>query len=527
VKRCMVIVLCAALLLLSVPGLAQAENKAKTDFINNFSQLISTNLKLQQSILDNLETNTVEISATMDMSDVEAVMPSGTKISDMPGSLDIKLAFNLKNSRANCSFKGILDDNKIEGQIYLTDSGLIVTRDTILSLNAINADIFDLDDVDNLPEYVVFPIENSDFAEFKGAFSEAYQQSPQKNAAIVAFICELLEVLPDSCYTSTNEGPALSLKLDTLASQEFIDNLKQQSNALVDSFMKISGDAVDKELSEEIAAGIQEDLQDLDPATVKDALKKMPFTINEFKLICTPDKTKAVIDLGFSYSGESATFSLQSEANSSATQSSSKMLMTIKADTSVLDMDVKADYDEITYTTSTTANLSLSGTIKDDEMKASGKIKGTIKANWSGKNSISVPTLTSANSKVIETKRNEPVSNQGIAVFVDGSYLSFDGAAPMSVNGRTMVPLRDLAEYLGCTVEWQAPGTIIISGYKGTVTMSLNSTKYLEGSVEKQMDVAPFISNGRTYVPVRFISEYFDYEVEWDPEYQIVDLYSY
>lgn len=526
-KRCMVIVLCAALLLLSVPGLAQAENKAKTNFINNVNQLISTNLKLQQSILNNLETNTVEISATMDMSDVEAVMPSGTKISDVPGSLDIKLAFNLKNSRANCSFKGILDKNKIEGQIYLTDSGLIVTRDTILSLNAINGDMFGLEDIDNLPEYVVFPIESSDLSVFKGAFSEAFQQSPQENDAIVAFICELLEVLPDSCYTSTNEGPALSLKLDTLASQEFIDNLKQQSNAIVDSFQKISGDAVDQEMSAEIAAAIQEDLQDLDPATVKDALKELPFTIDEFKLICTPDKCKTLITFGFNDSGETAYLSVQGESNSSSTQTSSKMVLTIKVDTSEFDMDMKANYDEVTNSTSTTAKLSLSGNITGSEMKASGKINGTIKASWSGKSSISVPTLTSANSKVIETKRNEPVSNQGIAVFVDGSYLSFDGAAPMSVNGRTMVPLRDLAEYLGCTVEWQAPGTIIISGYKGTVTMSLNSTKYLEGSVEKQMDVAPFISNGRTYVPVRFISEYFDYEVEWDPEYQIVDLYSY
>ncbi len=217
---------------------------------------------------------------------------------------------------------------------------------------------------------------------------------------------------------------------------------------------------------------------------------------------------------------------MQGESNSSATQSSSKMLMTIKADTSVLDMDVKADYDEITYTTSTTANLSLSGTIKDDEMKASGKIKGTIKANWSGKNSISVPTLTSANSKVIEPKVEES-TNDGITVFVDGAYLSFDDAAPMSINGRTMVPLRELAEYLGCQVEWQAPSTIKITGYDGTVTMTVNSSKYLEGSVEKQMDVAPFVKDGRTYVPVRFICEYFDYEVEWDPEYQIVDLYSY
>lgn len=519
----MAVILCTALLLLTVPGLAQAENKAKTDFINNFSQLISSNLKLQESIIENAKTNTVEISATLAMSDVEAVMQSGTKITNIPGSLDIKLAFNLKNSRANCSFKGVLDDTKIEGQIYLTDSGLVVTRDTIISLNALDESIFDLDDIDNLPEYIVFPIEDSDFDEFEAAFSEAYQQTPQKNDAIVAFLTELLNILPDSCYLSTNEGPALSLNLETLASQEFIDNLKKHSDTIIEKISEISGlTSTNKETKAEIA----KDFEELDAQTMKDLLKEIPLTLDEFKVVCTPDQCKTTITLGISDGSDNGKVSLQGEAKVSSTQSTSKMVLTINADTSVFDMDAKADYDEVTNSTSTVANLILSGTIKDEEMKASGKIKGTIKADWSGKNTISVPTLTSQNSKVIEPKVEES-TDEGITVYVDGAYLSFDDAAPMSINGRTMVPLRELAEYLGCQVEWQAPSTIKITGYDGTVTMTVNSSKYMEGSVEKQMDVAPLIKDGHTYVPIRFIGEYFDYQVEWDPEYQTVDLYSY
>jgi hypothetical protein len=36
------------------------------------------------------------------------------------------------------------------------------------------------------------------------------------------------------------------------------------------------------------------------------------------------------------------------------------------------------------------------------------------------------------------------------------------------------------------------------------------------------LDTAPFIKNGRTFVPIRFISEYLGHQIEWNDKEQKV-----
>ena len=57
----------------------------------------------------------------------------------------------------------------------------------------------------------------------------------------------------------------------------------------------------------------------------------------------------------------------------------------------------------------------------------------------------------------------------------------------------------------------------------------VGSNKAFVNDVEKQIDeqnndVAVFVENGRSYVPVRFISESYDGQVEWLPETQTVNI---
>lgn len=47
---------------------------------------------------------------------------------------------------------------------------------------------------------------------------------------------------------------------------------------------------------------------------------------------------------------------------------------------------------------------------------------------------------------------------------------------------------------------------------KGTASFSINSTKYTLNGVEKTMDGAPYLANGRTMIPVRYVSEAFGIE---------------
>lgn len=88
--------------------------------------------------------------------------------------------------------------------------------------------------------------------------------------------------------------------------------------------------------------------------------------------------------------------------------------------------------------------------------------------------------------------------------------------APFIQNSRTFVPVRALAESLGATVEFD-PNTyqITISQGNHVVIMHANSRSYSANGVGKTMDVAPYIAySGRTIVPVRFAAEALGYKIQ-------------
>jgi len=104
---------------------------------------------------------------------------------------------------------------------------------------------------------------------------------------------------------------------------------------------------------------------------------------------------------------------------------------------------------------------------------------------------------------------------------VNGEYGEPYEAAPYIKNGRTMVPLRLIAEAFGATVEWipETRGiniTLDLDSAKHTIGLQVgNPTAIVDGEVFA-LDVAPEIVNGRTFVPIRFIAEAFGADVGWD-----------
>jgi len=108
-----------------------------------------------------------------------------------------------------------------------------------------------------------------------------------------------------------------------------------------------------------------------------------------------------------------------------------------------------------------------------------------------------------------------------ISVQLDGQTLAFTDAVPQAREGRTFLPFRAVFEAMGAQVDWDgAAGTVSATRDGATVTMTLGSTA---ATVEKdgastplEMDVAPFVENNRTYVPVRFAAQAFGCSVGWD-----------
>jgi hypothetical protein len=96
-------------------------------------------------------------------------------------------------------------------------------------------------------------------------------------------------------------------------------------------------------------------------------------------------------------------------------------------------------------------------------------------------------------------------------------------------SGRTMVPLRAIAEAIGATVTFQAKeqridilkDSVLIQLWIGKPKALVNSK---EVDIDTQSPISPMIVKGRTFLPLRFIAETFAFKVDWDPKTQGITL---
>lgn len=121
--------------------------------------------------------------------------------------------------------------------------------------------------------------------------------------------------------------------------------------------------------------------------------------------------------------------------------------------------------------------------------------------------------------------------NNSINVQLNGENISFD-VAPKMVNDRILVPMRTIFEKLGANVDWDdQTGAITISKDETVIKLKPQSRDALitkNGVQSKiQLDAAPTVVNGRTLVPVRFISESLGKQVGWDEENKTVIIIDY
>lgn len=113
-------------------------------------------------------------------------------------------------------------------------------------------------------------------------------------------------------------------------------------------------------------------------------------------------------------------------------------------------------------------------------------------------------------------------AEEDIKIHINGNYLETP-VAPMIVNDRTMVPFRVIFEALDMNVKWNEKYQKV-HGYNDTtnVILTIGSNKMIVDTDIIEIDVAPFISNGHTLVPVRAITEALKCEVGWDGENRVV-----
>jgi len=99
--------------------------------------------------------------------------------------------------------------------------------------------------------------------------------------------------------------------------------------------------------------------------------------------------------------------------------------------------------------------------------------------------------------------------------------LTSDGAVPLVVDGRTLIPIRPVIEEMGGTVEW-TPATeyylprIVCKTYGYHAQMWLTWNQLYVNGEELSFDVPPQVINGRTMIPLRVLLEAMGCVVKWD-----------
>ena len=98
---------------------------------------------------------------------------------------------------------------------------------------------------------------------------------------------------------------------------------------------------------------------------------------------------------------------------------------------------------------------------------------------------------------------------------IDGKEYVSD-TAPIIRNNRTFVPIRFIAEALGATIDWDdKTRSITMKSKNKTTKATIGSPIITINGVNQAMDVEPFILNNRTMVPLRFIAESLGCKVGW------------
>jgi len=129
---------------------------------------------------------------------------------------------------------------------------------------------------------------------------------------------------------------------------------------------------------------------------------------------------------------------------------------------------------------------------------------------------------------VITTSFGANVSaNTNVRVLVEGQEITFADQGPVIVNGRTLVPLRDVFEAIGFTVTWDRDTqTALLNKEHINVSIQIGApyfsvAVYNPGSLAGHGVIIPLevpaqIIGGRTLLPLRAVLESVGYQLQWD-----------
>ena len=146
---------------------------------------------------------------------------------------------------------------------------------------------------------------------------------------------------------------------------------------------------------------------------------------------------------------------------------------------------------------------------------------------------VSVASMASA--QTIPALSKQAIFTVGLnTVVVDGNTYTMDVAPYIDPNGRTMIPVRYLADVLGMTTTWDSEDqTVTLNnqqlGITEILTVGSDQISVRSRSEDKiiTMNSAPVvIPPGRTMLPLRYVAQALGCSVQWNPSDKTITVIS-
>ena len=115
----------------------------------------------------------------------------------------------------------------------------------------------------------------------------------------------------------------------------------------------------------------------------------------------------------------------------------------------------------------------------------------------------------------------------GTKVRLNGSPVKFDNQYPIIIEGTTLIPVRAVSEMLGARVEWNGEeGHVHINKKGKRIDLYVGENVSYINDEPFGIEIPAEVINNRTLVPLRFVAEALDVEVNWNGEIRTVELTS-
>ncbi len=113
-----------------------------------------------------------------------------------------------------------------------------------------------------------------------------------------------------------------------------------------------------------------------------------------------------------------------------------------------------------------------------------------------------------------------------IEVFYNNNKVAFD-VEPYIENGTTLVPVRQIVEAMKIIPVWNPnTRTVALADSKMKIQLTIDKNIALVNGQPYDLGVPASIKSGRTFVPLRFVSELFDNIVKWDGKTRTIYINS-